>query len=84
MGTLMKQKLSVALLGITALTFGFVGPVSAAPEIPNPPASAQGIENGVGIGCDMGQFHSVTAQAGKIGKNKGHYPGQHRGASVCK
>ncbi len=80
----MKRKLSVALLGISSLTFGFVGPVSAGPEVPMPPASAQGEANGAGIGCDMGKFHSETARDGGIGKNRGHYPGQHRGAWICK
>ena len=60
----------------------FGAPAAADPEIPNPPANPQGVA--AGIGCDMGKFHSEAAKAGGIGKNRGHYPGQHKGASVCK
>ncbi len=79
-----RNKVAVACLAASSLTFGFAGSVSAAPAVPQPPANANGVENGAGIGCDMGKFHSETARAGGIGKNRGHYPGQHKGAAICK
>lgn len=80
----MKKKLAITAFSASALIFGIAGPVAAGPEVPNPPANANGVENGAGIGCDMGKFHSEAAKEGGIGKNNGHYPGQHQGASVCK
>ncbi len=81
---MMKNKLFSVMVGAASLALFAVVPVAASPEVPNPPANENGSNNGAGIGCDMGKFHSELARDGNIGKNKSHYPGQHKGASVCK
>ena len=80
----MRRKIVGAVIGVLSVALFVAGPVGADPEVPLPPANEKAYENGAGIGCDMGKFHSELAQEGKIGKNKGHYPGQHKGASACK
>lgn len=80
----MKPKIVGAFASVCAVAMFTAAPALASPEVPNPPANQNGIDNGAGIGCDMGKFHSELAKEGRIGKNKGHYPGQHAGASGCK
>ncbi len=79
----MKRLLAVA--AVVAASFGLMGmvPAAAGPTVPEAP-NATAAENGAGLDCDMGPFHSELAKDGNIGKNRGHYPGQHKGASVCK
>lgn len=68
---MMKSRLISLLVGATSLTLFAIAPASADPEVPNPPASQQGQDNGAGIGCDMGKFHSELAKEGGVGKNNG-------------
>lgn len=79
------MKRLIACAAVAAGSLGLLGvvPAAATPTIPEAP-NAKAAEKGAGLDCDMGLFHSELAKEGKIGKNRGHYPGQHKGASVCK
>lgn len=80
----MKRVLVAAAISVASIGAIGITSASATPEVPMPPANEKAYENGAGIGCDMGLFHSELAKDGMIGKERGHYPGQHEGASVCK
>lgn len=74
----MRKKFVAVLIAAASMMIVTAPAASAGPE---PTGNPQG--EAKGNGCDMGPFHSNLAKQGEIGKNKTHYPGQHKGASTC-